>query len=437
MRRTIHRSVWFVRHFVKARTTPHSKNIHLPVRQPQPRAFAGEGQLFRQSAQALYIHVPFCYHKCHYCDFYSIVDTRDRQEAFAERLERELEALAGLAQHSIRTIFVGGGTPSLLRVDLWRSLLRRLDELFGVRSLIADPAAEFTVECNPETVTAELMDVLAAGGVSRVSMGAQSFNPRHLKTLERWHTPENVAIALDLARAAGISRVSIDLIFGVPGQTLADWQSDVRTALALGTSHLSCYGLTYEQGTAMTARMERGEFQPLDEDTEADMFEETLALLASHGLSRYEISNFARAGEECRHNLLYWRQGNWLAAGPSASGHLGGLRWKNMARLDDYLTHSNQGFSPVAEVELPNPRRNLTELLMTTLRLAEGIELARLYAIADAIDPSITARLESWRNSAMASEEVEADSQRLRLSARGLRVANTLILQAAQAVDPS
>lgn len=323
---------------------------------------------------SLYIHVPFCFHKCHYCDFYSLVDTRDRQEAFVERLLRELAALAPLTGgRALETIFVGGGTPSLLRPELWRRVLREMASLFDL-SWMGGGAGEFTVECNPETVTSELMAILREGGVNRVSMGAQSFEARHLKTLERWHDPANVARAMELARGGGIERRSIDLIFGIPGQTVDEWRGDLRTALALGTEHLSCYSLTYEPNTAMTARMKRGEFAPMDEDTEVEMHREALRMTRGAGMERYEVSNYAKPGAQARHNLVYWRQGQWLAAGPSASGHVGGHRWKNVARLDDYLSHDDGGLARAVDHERPDEARLVREKIMTGLRLREGVD---------------------------------------------------------------
>jgi oxygen-independent coproporphyrinogen-3 oxidase len=334
-------------------------------------------------ARSLYIHVPFCFHKCHYCDFYSLVDTRDRQEAFVERLLVELEAMAPLARgEALETIFVGGGTPTLLRVDLWERVLGGLAGLFDLTA-IRGGAGEFTVECNPETASAELFGVLRAGGVGRLSMGAQSFEARHLKTLERWHDPASVGRAVGLARGAGIGRLSVDLIFAIPGQTLAEWERDLATAIGLGVTHLSCYALTYESNTAMTARLKRGEFEACDEDLEADMYELTVERCRGAGLGRYEVSNFAAEGQECAHNLAYWRQRSWMAAGPSGSGHLvspggGSWRWKNSPRLDDYLRGSDRGFAPAVDVEGPDARRLVAESIMTGLRLREGVEVGRL-----------------------------------------------------------
>lgn len=329
-------------------------------------------------ARSLYIHVPFCFHKCHYCDFYSIVDRQDRQAPFVTRLLRELAAISPWAG-GLETLFVGGGTPSLLRVDLWERLLAGLHERFELA-----PGSEFTVECNPETVTPELMRTLASGGVNRVSIGAQSFEALHLKTLERRHDPANVARAVALARDAGIARQSVDLIFGVPGQTVGEWQRDLAAALALGTTHLSCYDLTYEPATGLTARRDRGEVTPADEDDEVEMYAATLRATRAAGLTRYEVSNYARPGDECRHNLAYWRQEQWLAAGPSASGHLAGRRWKNTPRLDDYLSLDDDGFAPIADHEPPDPARALRERIMTGLRLAEGLDSARLLTDAQA-----------------------------------------------------
>jgi oxygen-independent coproporphyrinogen-3 oxidase len=207
-------------------------------------------------ARSLYIHVPFCFHKCHYCDFYSIVDRQDRQPAFTDRLVHELEAIARAAD-PLATIFIGGGTPTLLRLDLLTRVLAAVRTHFDL-----SPTIEWTVEANPETLTDEVATVLAEGGVNRVSVGAQSFDPRHLKTLERWHDPESVPRALEAARAAGITRRSLDLIFAIPGQTRADFARDLDTAFALGTTHLSAYNLTYVPAPAMTARRHMGLLEP-------------------------------------------------------------------------------------------------------------------------------------------------------------------------------
>ncbi|MEN0020879.1 MAG: radical SAM family heme chaperone HemW, partial [Planctomycetota bacterium] len=333
----------------------------------------------------------------HYCDFYSLVDTRDRQPAFTARLIRELEAIAPLASgEPLSTIFVGGGTPTLLERTHWQTLLAAMHSSFDMTDM-GQGSGEFTVECNPETADAELFDTLVEGGVNRLSIGAQSFDKRHLHTLQRWHDPDTVPRAIELARAAGIERISIDLIFAIPGQTTAEWENDLDRALGLGIDHVSCYALTYEPNTVMTARMERGEFQPADDDIEADMYELTVAKLAAAGLDRYEVSNFAKPGEACRHNLAYWRHESWLAAGPSASGHLlsaqgGSWRYKIVPRIGNYL--EGDGVSAVTDLEPPEAGRLAIERVMTGLRLSEGVRRDAIIADAEAASPGATSRVE-------------------------------------------
>lgn len=385
----------------------------------------------RADVSSLYIHVPFCFHKCHYCDFYSLVDTRDRQPAFVARLIDELRALRPWAA-PLRTIFVGGGTPSLLAVPLWEELLACLSSTFDLSQL-----SEFTVECNPETVTPGLAAALASGGVTRLSMGAQSFDRAHLKTLERWHDPDKVPEALETARVAGIARASIDLIFGIPGQSVADWERDLRTALSLELSHLSCYNLTYEPGTAMTARLSRGQVTQAPEDDEVEMFRLTPALLAASGLRRYEVSNFAAPGDECRHNLVYWRQGQWLAAGPSASGHVAGTRWKNAPRLDDYLSRNESGFAPAVDVEPPDPVRALAEVLMTGLRLSEGLGTEPILTRAEQLAPGAADRLQHTADAARRAGLLEPETDVWRLSEPGLLVSQSVIVDFMTALDPA
>ncbi len=372
--------------------------ISLPEQRPRQTARrlladAGESLAPAQGPRSLYIHLPFCAHKCHYCDFYSIVDRQDRQLAFTQRLQRELLAQAPLAA-PLESIFVGGGTPTLLAPALWTDLLTTLDRAFDL-SPIRSGQGEFSVECNPETATPELFDVLVAGGVNRISIGAQSFNTNHLHTLERRHDPANVARSVELARGAGIGRQSVDLIFAVPGQSLEEWTGDLERAIGLGTEHLSCYALTYEPNTAMTARLERDEFIRADEDLEADMYELTVERLRAQGLDRYEVSNYARPGRECAHNMAYWRQHDWLAAGPSASGHVAGHRWKNTPRLDDYLSIDDEGFAPIIEHEPPDGRRAMRERIMTGIRLREGLEIDVVCAAAERVAPGARRRLET------------------------------------------
>jgi oxygen-independent coproporphyrinogen-3 oxidase len=351
-------------------------------------------------------------------------------------LASELAAVSHLAAGApLSTIFVGGGTPSLLRPDLWQRLLAALHAQFDM-SRMGTGGGEFTVECNPETVTPELLKVLSAGGVNRVSVGAQSFESRHLKTLERWHDPANVVRALELARDAGIARQNIDLIFGVPGQTLDEWHHDLDRAISLGTEHISCYSLTYEPRTEMTARLKRGEFAKIDDDTDAAMFEATRERLGAAGLVQYEVSNYAKPEAECRHNLAYWRQEQWIAAGPSASGHIGGHRYKNTPRLDDYLSISEQGFAPIVEHEAPDAHQALLERLMTGLRIAEGMNLEQVLRDVKSIAPACEAQVRAVVAACVADGRLRVVGDRLCPTASGLIVADAIAIDFFSALEP-
>ena len=337
--------------------------------------------------EAIYFHVPFCFHKCHYCDFYSIVDSHDpaskeaasptmppaRQQPFLDRMLAELHYRASQAAFKPRTIFVGGGTPTLLSPSLWQHWLKVMREAGILENVI-----EFTVEANPETVTAELMEVLANGGVNRVSLGAQSFNPTLLKVLERWHDPSAVGRAVQIVRNAGIGNINLDLIFAIPGQTMDMLDADLDTALSLGPTHLSCYSLIFEPNTAMAQRMKMGRIAPVDEEVERAMYARVIERLAAAGFKHYEVSNWAQgtgtsSSRACEHNLLYWRNANWLGIGPGAASHVDGFRWKNEPHLGRYLALAPE--PPTVDHEHLPADQSLGEQLMLRLRLLDGVSI--------------------------------------------------------------
>lgn len=375
------------------------------------------------SVRSLYIHIPFCFHKCHYCDFYSIVDSRDRQHAFTDRLIAELAQLAPFAA-PLETIFVGGGTPTLLAPACWDRLVQAIDNTFDL-SPIRQGQGEWTVECNPETAEPDLLALLADAGVNRISIGAQSFQPRLLRVLERWHDPSSVATAVERARRAGIERISLDLIFAICTQTLDDLESDLGEALALEPAHISCYALTYEPNTPLTRRMRMGQVSPVEESLEVAMYERVIERLAERGLDRYEVSNFARDGYECAHNLVYWRQESWLCAGPSASGHVAGWRWKNIPHLGRYLA-SGAGLPPAIDVESPDSSRALGERLMTGLRLREGVPWREIEGAARAIAPDLPARLEWIRDTWIDQSHLRRAGDRVVPTASGFLFADAI-----------
>ena len=399
---------------------PLSSETSIGARRSLLEVAAGE----RPRPRGAYLHVPFCRHKCHYCDFYSFVDTQDRQEAFVERLERELDAAAGLidAETTISTVFIGGGTPTLLRPPL---LARMLAAVRRSLPLAPEPQLEWTVEANPETVDRAIADVLVAGGVNRTSLGAQSFTPGSLAALERDHRIESVATAVGHLRAAGISNLNLDLIFGVPGSTLASWAFDLDRALELQPTHLSAYGLTYEPNTPLAVKESRGEVDAVEEDLEAAMYEHACDRLGLAGFERYEISNWAKPGRACRHNLLYWRNESWLAFGPSASGHLAGLRFKVVPRLGEWIESSDPW--PLSEWEQLDVSGTFGEELMLGLRLVEGIERAWLDEGLRGFDADGSRRRAI--EAAFADGRLEEAGDRVRLTPRGTLLANTLLAE--------
>jgi oxygen-independent coproporphyrinogen-3 oxidase len=258
------------------------------------------------------------------------------------------------------------------------------DELHGLLQSLRDAFpwhvhAEWTVEANPETVTEEIAQTLARCGVNRVSMGAQSFQPEQLKALERTHDPASVARAVARLRQAGIAQVNIDLIYAVPGGTLDEWRDDLRRTLELAPDHVSCYGLMYESNTPLGQRHAKGLVQGAPEELEVAMHESACEVLGAAGFEHYEISNWSKPGMRCRHNELYWRNDDWLAIGPSASGHASGLRWRNVPRLGDWL--ASGPWSPVQDVERLNEDGRIGEAFMMGLRLLEGIPEDRVRAL--------------------------------------------------------
>ena len=333
---------------------------------------------------ALYVHVPFCFHKCHYCDFYSITQqSPERMETFVDLLLSEADLWAR-RDAKPRTVFFGGGTPSLLPLPAMRRLLDGLRRRFDFSRL-----EEWTIEVNPATAGGDYCRMLRDAGVDRLSFGAQSFNTAELQTLERHHDPADVARSVDLARSAGFERLNLDLIYAIPGQTMESWHRSLDAALALGVDHISCYGLTYEEETVIHVKRRLGQLTPTDDDTELQMFAAAREKLAREGIDWYEISNYARPGQECRHNLVYWRGGNYIGLGPSAASHVAGHRFKNLAHLGQWEHAVPGGTLPVVEHEVLSAQQRVEERILLALRLRTGVHFADLAGVAET-DPAAT-----------------------------------------------
>ena len=319
----------------------------------------------------LYVHVPFCETKCGYCDFYS-VPLGDRQTApLVRAIVREVEQRKSTAGGPFHTIFVGGGTPTLLPMADLKRLFDRLGEVAR-----RDGVFEFSVEANPATVDEAKVRLLVEAGVNRMSFGGQSFHQRELDVLERLHSPEEIAPGIQLAREGGIERINLDLIFGIPGQTQGSWGESLRRAVDLGVGHLACYGLTFEPGTPLTAQLHDGKVTPCDNDLEADLYLLAIDYLESCGFEQYEISNFAKPGCRCAHNLIYWSNESYIGVGPSAASYVDGARFKNVPHIETYISNVDNGRHPWREEERLSGRDRAGETAMVQLRLNRGIDVA-------------------------------------------------------------
>ena len=327
----------------------------------------------------VYLHIPFCTVRCGYCDFntYTAAELRGvTRESFVDNLISEIElaerilANNGTPRRPAATVFIGGGTPTLLPEGDIARVLDAVRSSFG----IAD-GAEVTIEANPDTVTRKSLRALADSGITRVSVGMQSAVPRVLEILDRTHDPESVATAIAWAKEAGL-QTSVDLIYGAPGETLDEWRATLSAAIALETDHVSAYSLIVEEGTALERRIRRGELEAIDDDTHADMYELADELLAGAGFEWYEVSNWARrADTRSRHNLSYWQGADWWGFGPGAHSHLNGVRWWNVKHPAAYAERISAGESPALEREILNADQRADEVVLLGLRVRDGIAL--------------------------------------------------------------
>lgn len=321
--------------------------------------------------RAAYLHVPFCRHRCGYCNFSVVSGREDLAEAYLEGLGNELSRLE--RPRPVDTLFIGGGTPTHLSAAWLNRFLTLAKTWFPLME-----NAEFSVEANPGDIDRERLEVLRGHGVNRMSLGVQSFSKAKLKTLERDHSSEIAHHAIE-ATAESIGNVSIDLIFAAPGESLADWETDLRTALQTPISHLSTYALTFEKGTQFWNRRRREQLRPVAEATELAMYERTRNMTKQSGVVQYEISNFAKPGWRCRHNLAYWEGRGWFAAGPGAAKFCNGRRQVNHRSPTVYIKRTLAGRDPIAEDEPIERIQWACERAAFGVRMLEGLDLDVLH----------------------------------------------------------
>lgn len=388
---------------------------------------------------SLYLHIPFCHAKCHYCDFNSYAGMLGLREQYVAALLEEI-ALAGKrarlpngALRRCRTLFLGGGTPSLLASAQVEAILAACRDAFAL-----DTNAEITLEANPGTIEYGHLDELRSLGVNRLSMGAQSFDADLLRWMGRIHTPEEIETAMEKARTAGFDSVNLDFIYALPGQSLETWETTLKRGLALAPEHLSLYSLIVEEGTPLYKWVHQGRVRPADEDVAADMYELAERLLDRAGYVHYELSNWAKPGHECRHNLTYWHNLPYVGLGAGAHGWFAGRRYSESRPIREYIARVRAAHSgapettvPQATMELPGSAiveddaiptdLEMAETAMLGLRLVEGIDLEafeRRYNTS--FDATFSARLEPIEP----YDLLELRDKRLRLTARGRLLGN-------------
>lgn len=369
----------------------------------------------------LYLHVPFCRSRCHFCAFTLQIHREDRVRLYLDSLAREVRLHAeqrSLAGRRLDTVYLGGGTPTTLEVSQLVSLLHLVGDSFGLSE-----GAEISVEAHPDTVTGEGLRQLADAGFTRISFGAQSMDDGELLQIGRRTSGSRTQAAVRMARAAGFTNVNLDLIYGVPGQLLDGWLATLEDVLALDPAHVSCYALTVEEKTRLHLDVRRGDAMEPDAGLQNDMEDAAAGRLAAAGFTRYEISNYARPGFDCRHNLLYWQGHDYLGLGPSAQSYLEGRRFGNTESVEDYARTLAQGRLPIVESELLSADRRERERVVFGLRLIDGVERRLLrQEIPDG----------TWRQGLDRLTQrglLEERAGRIRLTAEGRRYADSVAVE--------
>jgi putative oxygen-independent coproporphyrinogen III oxidase len=369
----------------------------------------------------LYIHVPFCRSRCHFCAFYLQIYREDRAQDYLTALFREIqlhEEQQTLDDRRLDTVYFGGGTPTALQSLALCEILSCVQAGFGLQ-----PDAEITVEAHPETVTVDGLAQLNRAGFNRISFGVQSLDESELAGMGRVLLPDSTRTAVASAREAGFTNISLDLIFGISGQTLESWQSTLAQAIALNPTHLSCYALTVEEGTRLIVDIRRGDRSNPEAALQNAMEDEAVNQLTAAGFTRYEISNFCRPGYACRHNALYWKDGEYLGLGPSAQSYVSGVRFGNVEDLKGYQDMLARHCLPIAEREQLDPEQRHREALVFGLRLIEGIPIESIHAHTLDADCEVKIALllnEGW---------LEETGGRIKLTAVGRRFADSIAVE--------
>jgi oxygen-independent coproporphyrinogen-3 oxidase len=366
---------------------------------------------------ALYIHIPYCVRKCPYCGFYSTPYTPTDADAFITTLRREAAGYHDEFSNRIfNTVYIGGGTPTVLSSEQITSVLDIVHEHFRISE-----QAEFTVEANPNSVTMRTLSMLLERGVNRLSLGVQSFSDEDLTVLGRPHTADHAAEAFLLARKAGFQNIGMDFMYGIPGQTMSRWEATLERAIEYRPEHISVYGLSIDDGSLFRREADAGRFALPDDDRAADMYEYAVTTLIGAGYGRYEISNFALTGFECRHNMNYWDRGEYLGLGPGASSFHSNKRYHTIADTKEYARRIHSGESTAVDVEFPGLEQASREAILLNLRTAKGMDL---YRYEKEFGARLFAQLERNMNPLLREGLLLISEGSVRLTDRGILLSN-------------
>ncbi|MBF0329851.1 MAG: radical SAM family heme chaperone HemW [Nitrospirae bacterium] len=370
---------------------------------------------------SLYIHIPFCIRKCRYCDFYSVKANDALISAYCEALKKELELRKSGVQ-TLKSVYIGGGTPTILPEESVKRLAAYISKGFGFA-----PDAEITIEANPGALDNKILQTLLNYGVNRISLGIQSFDDADLASLGRIHNAEDAASSIISARDAGFKNISLDLIYGIPGQRLEDWKRTLLKAVEFFPEHISAYELTPEKNTLLYDDIHSGIVEMPDESLVSDMFMLAGELLDAHGLRQYEISNYARPGCECRHNLNYWNRGEYLGLGAASHSFVDGLRYDNLTDVESYIKALSNGELPAGNSARLTEEDALKEIIFLGLRKSEGIDI-------ELLPPHAIPLIVSAADPLALNGLLECNGSNIKLTRKGMLLSNEIILKLFEAL---
>lgn len=370
----------------------------------------------------LYIHIPFCISKCKYCDFNSYKLDLDEKRKYLNAIEKEMkfykEEIRG---KEIDTIFIGGGTPSILNQNEIKFLFNNIKSNFKIKN-----DAEITMECNPGTLTLDKLNTMKECGVNRLSIGLQAVQNKHLEYIGRIHTYEEFQKNYYQAKEVGFENINIDLMYALPNQSKKDWMESLEKVVKLNPTHISAYSLILEENTELFNMYEKNEFKLLDEDTDIEMYEYTIKYLKSHGYNQYEISNYAKEGFECKHNILYWKCKNYVGLGASASGFLNEIRYNNFCELDKYEGIIHSGKKPIEWKEKLSIKDKIEESIFLGLRMNEGIEFKHFH---EKYNVNFREVYKNEINKLEKMKLIEISDKGMKLTQKGREISNSIFVE--------